>query len=71
MKKSHLNGFFKHALSNEKSKKSKVWTKNFTHISDSIVKKFQKEFEYKSWFGSVYSKLFDSLRVSNEKKKSC
>ena len=40
--KSHLNGFFKHALSNDKSKKNKVWTKNFTHISDSVVKKFQK-----------------------------
>ena len=53
-------------------KKSKVWTKKILHISDSIVKKIpKKESEYKSWFGSVYSKLFDSLRVSNEKKKSC
>ena len=33
----HLNGFLS-MLYQTKNLKSKVWTKNFTHISDSIVK---------------------------------
>ena len=41
--KSHLNGFYQHATSSNNSKKNKLWTKNYTNISDTIVNKFQKK----------------------------
>ena len=38
-----MNGFFKHATSSKNSKKNKVWTKNYTNISDKIVNRFNKK----------------------------
>ena len=35
--------FFKHATSSKNSKKNKVWTKNYTNISDKIVNRFNKK----------------------------